>query len=76
MEMFDNQIKWKVLFKKLVMKIISFFVKDVDNISDSISMGISNISNFSFIVSIDKVKFTDMESSNDRISFHDRMIIK
>ena len=58
------------------MKITSFFGKKFDDIRNSISMGISNFSNFGFAVSINKVKLTDMESSNDRISFHSRMIIK
>jgi len=58
------------------MEIISFLIKDIDNVRNSISMSISNISNFSFIESVNKEKFTDMESSNNRISFHNRMIIK
>ena len=75
-EVIDNIIKRKSSFKKLVMRIISFLYEKVDNISDSISMSVSNTSNLCFIESINKEKLTDMESSNDRISFHSRMIIK
>ena len=58
------------------MRIISFLYEKIDNISDSISMSVSELSNLCFIESINKEELTDMESSNDRISFHDRMIIK
>jgi len=58
------------------MKIISFLIKEIDNVRNSISMGISDFSNFSFRESINKEKLADMESSNNRIGFHDRMIIE
>jgi len=74
--MLDNIIKRKVRLKKLAMEIRSFLIKNIDDISDSISMSVSDISNFGFIISINKEKFTDMESSNNRIRFHYDMIIK
>ena len=58
------------------MIVTSFLIKNINNIFNSISMSISNISNIRFIVSIDKMKFTDMESGNNRVRFHNRMIIK
>ena len=58
------------------MKTSSILFKDFDNIRNSVSMGISNFSNLINWVIINKLKFTDMESSNNRIRFHEYMIIE
>ncbi len=75
-EIFNNSIKRRIRIKKLVVRTISFLYKKIDNISNSISVSISDFGNFRFIESMDKVKLANMKSSNDRISFHSRVIIE
>jgi len=50
--------------------------KDFDDIRNSVSMGISDSSNLFDFEIINKLEFADMESSNNRIRFHEYMIIE